>query len=142
MNPFLFTFLGAVAFYYFQKARTANQLQFFPQKANIEGGKFYFYLEVLNPTMTPLTVNNIFLSFYYTTAAGQTFLGRTQITQPVTITKNGSTVLRLPITVAPGALITAIAAALQGKLSSMKISGTVTAEAVQMQVDETIPVFQ
>ena len=136
MNPALLVFLGLGAYFYMKKANVANQLQYFPNKATIESGKLFFYLEVLNPTMTPLTINNIFLSFY----SGVTFLGRTQVTTPVTITKNGSTILRLPIKVSGAGIVALIGDWIKGTApTSLKIDGTVTGEGVQVKIQQDVP---
>lgn len=86
--------------------------------------------------MTPLTINNIFLSFY----SGVTFLGRTQVTTPVTITKNGSTILRLPIKVSGAGIVALIGDWIKGTApTSLKIDGTVTGEGVQVKIQQDVP---
>ena len=129
--------LMAAGFVVARKVVTATKLKFYPKNVKLTGSgiteqKLWLIAEVVNPTFTQLTINNIFLTIY----ANDKLIGRVEYNTQITIGKNGTTALNLPIKLNLAA-ITYITGEflLKGIKPKFKIVGTVNSGGASIPIE-------
>lgn len=105
MSKLLMGLLLAAGFITARKVVTATKLKFYPKGVKLTGSglteqKLWLIAEVVNPTFTQLTINNMF----FTVQSGDKILGRIEYNTPLVIGKNGTTVVNIPIKLNLGGL--------------------------------------
>jgi LEA14-like dessication related protein len=120
-----------------KKAFASSKLKFYPKGIKLTGSglvnqKLFLVAEVVNPTFTQLTVNNVFLTVY----EGSTLIGRVEYNTPIVIGGNGSTILNIPLIPSYGA-ITYLAYELiaKGKQPKFTITGSINSMGVMIPIE-------
>jgi LEA14-like dessication related protein len=127
--------------YLLRKYSASKKLEYYPAGIKTTGKKIsdfkiIFEMEVVNPSYTPLTINNIFLNIY----DKGTQLGRINVTTPQEIPANSSTILSLPITMNYGAIIYFLYEVIAKGKKSVKIAGTINSEGIAVPLNIDIPI--
>lgn len=73
--------------------KTADRLEYFPKNLHYKDGKFYLYVDVLNPTKNPLKVDSFFGGVFI----GTNKAGSIEAGTPVTFQANKRTEIKYPI---------------------------------------------
>lgn len=135
MNPVLLIALLGGALYFGRKIAAGKKLQFYPSGFRWENKKLFFVLEVVNPSLTELKINNVFAQVYN----GTTEVGRTLLSEPIVIIANGSTKISLPIKLnAINAITTGIQIA-NGTVTELTVNGTANSEGINVPFQQLLP---
>ena len=123
------------AFYLFKKVAGGSRLDWFTKGFKIEKGKFIYIVEIVNPSNASITINNIFLNFYY----ADSIIGRVFYNETLTIPSNQTVTARIQVKAAPYGLammIKDLIVSLRRPLP-LRITGGIKAEKVNIPIDET-----
>jgi len=71
---------------------TAEKLEYFPKNLDFKDGKFYFRMEILNPTRNKLKIDSFFGGIYY---SGNK-IGSIEYATPINLDPNKRTEVRIP----------------------------------------------
>ena len=143
MRGILLGLLAATGIVIGRKILTASKLKFYPKNVKLTGSgitdqKLYLTVEVVNPTFTQLTVNNIFLTIY----SNDKLIGRVEYNTPIVIAKNGSTLLNIPIKLNLGGLTYLTAEYfIKGIKPKFKVVGSVNSGGASVPIEETVDLF-
>jgi LEA14-like dessication related protein len=134
--------IGLLAIYLGRKYSAGNKLQFFPSSVSYSGKKvsefrLIFSMDVVNPSFTSLKVNNIFCNIY----DQKNQLGRISVTTPQIIPANSTTTLNLPIQLNYGAVIYFLYEVIAKGKKSIKVSGTINSEGIEVPIDLDVPIL-
>lgn len=136
MNPILALLLLGGGLYAYSKYKAGKGLQFYPSGLRFENKTLYFVLDVTNPSFTDLQLNSLFAQVF----DKETEVGRTHITTPVTIKKNGTTSISLPIKFNIASAIFTTYKIIKGEITSLKVKGTFNSEGVNVPFEEDLPI--
>jgi len=132
MNPFLIL-IAALAGYTLLKGSTASKLQYFPKSFSLKDKKLIFSLDAVNPTTTPLQINNVFGVVYN----GSVMIGRVEYINKIFL-KTGTTILNFPVIAFAGGLTQMAIDIASGKKIDLHIIGTVNAEGITYPINEKL----
>lgn len=124
------------AFMLLKKGVSATRMQWYGAGFKIQNKKLYYRVDIINPSGTPFTINNVFLNFY----RDNYLIGKIFFNTTTTIPANQQVTVSLPIDILPVGVALLIKDLLQDVKASFKIrvSGGVKVDGVNVPIDEKI----
>lgn len=129
--------LAAAAVFYARRGVAATKLEYYPEnvdfsKVSLTNIKPDLILKVVNPARVAQSIESIFFSVY----AGETQIGRIEITTAFKIPAQASIPLRIPIQIFPtkAAIVLAQVIKNKGKLPDVSIKGTVNSAGIAVPI--------
>lgn len=121
------------------KARGAGKLEFYPYSVDFSGltltnWTFTVQIEVLNPSKVKQNINAIFGSVY----AGSRQVARIQQTTPQTISKQGTTIINVPVKLTADGAGYLLAQLAKANIPSITVKGTVDTMGIQVPFEQTL----
>ena len=115
---------------------TAEKLEYFPKNLDFKDGKFYFRMEILNPTRNKLKIDSFFGGIYY---SGNK-IGSIEYATPINLDPNKRTEVRIPIIPSGLGLGKVAVLIIQGKAKDLKFNviGVARALGLNNPVNEEI----
>ena len=138
---FYYGLIGAAVIgglYLIKKGAAGSRIQWYSKKFKISGGKLFYFVDIINPSNSGITLNNIFLNFY----KDNYLLGRVFFNTVTTIPANSQVTISIPVTVAPvgiALLIKDLITNIKGPIK-IRITGGVKAENVNIPIDEKMTI--
>jgi len=116
--------------------KTADALEYFPKNLHYKDKKFYFYMEILNPTSNKLKIDSFFGGVYI----NEDKIGSIEYGTPVTLEANKRTEVRYPITPIGSGFAKVVQKIISGgaKNLTFKVIGVAKALGINTPVNEEI----
>ena len=125
--------------YLFRKATAGARIDWFTKGLKIQGGltnpKLYYLVDIVNPANNSITVNNIYLNFFY----NGTPIGRIFYNEPLTIPANQTVTASILVKFSVGLifLIKDLITNLRTPLT-IRMAGGIKAEKINIPIDDNI----
>jgi LEA14-like dessication related protein len=118
-----------------RKAAGGSRIDWFTKGVKIKNGKLYYLVDIINPSNSTVTVNNIYLNFYYKT----TPIGRIFYNEPLVIPANQTVTASILVKFSYGLiyLIKDLITNLRTPLN-IRMSGGIKAEKINIPIDDNI----
>jgi len=135
MNPLLIAFGLWQGSKLIKGKSTADKLEFFPKNLDYKDGKFYFRMEILNPTRNSLKIDSFFGGVYLNDEK----LGSIEYGTPLTLAPLKRTEVRYPIIPSGLGFGKVIAKIIQGQRNfTFKVMGVARALGINNAVNEEV----
>jgi len=136
MNPLLLGLILWKGVPLIKGGSTASQLEFYPKNLDYDAGKFYYRMDILNPTRNELTVDTFFGGLY----VGDEKVGSIEYNKPIVLKKSQRTEVRIPIIPTGLGLGKVIAKIIKGDTKNLtfRVVGVARALGINNPVNEEI----
>lgn len=129
----------SVGVYLLNKLSTANKLEIYSKKISLKGKKvsdlqLIYTMEVVNPSYSPLKINNVFLNIY----DRKTQLGRIIVTTPIVIPPNATTDINLPVKLNVGSALYFIYEVIAKGVRKINLVGSINTEGLTLPINQNI----
>ena len=125
------------ALYYGTKLIPAARVKFYGKGVELKNGKLSYKVELINPSKKQVSLSQILLDFY----ANDYYIGKVYFNQPVILPPNQLTNISLPVTASIIGLSRIALDIANKKNISIRISGTITTQGVNVPINETLPLL-
>lgn len=121
-----------------KKGVSATRMQWYGSGFKIQNKKLYYKVDIINPSNTAFTINNVFLNFY----RDNYLIGKIFFNTVTSIPPNQQVSVSLPVDILPVGVALLIADLLKDAYKTFKIrvSGGVKVDGVNVPIEERIKI--